>query len=284
MTESGSTVPRRQLGRELRSLRDDRHIRAEDIADQLEWSRSKIWRIETGQSPVKKVDVLALASAYQTSPETTDLLLGLAAESKNRGWWHSYGDVIPDWFEMYVGLEAVAEHIRHYDAELIPGLLQTEEYCRAIYRVSSTDGWDVVERRVALRMERKALLTREAPQAPRFDVFLNEAVIRRVVGGPDVMKRQLKALVEITDLPNVEVRILPFAAGEHAAMMSTFVLLSFPDLREPDVVYLESQTGGLYLDKPKEVTRYNFMLRDLERRALDSAQSRALIAAVMREM
>ncbi|WP_203960634.1 DUF5753 domain-containing protein [Actinocatenispora thailandica] len=155
---------------------------------------------------------------------------------------------------MYVGLESAVDHIRHYNAELVPGLLQVEDYCRAVYRVSSTKSYDEIDQQVALRMDRQALLVREEPAAPQFDVFLNEAVLRRPVGGRDVMVKQLARLLESTDLSNVDVRVLSFAQAEHAGMMGTFVVLGFPHRQEPDVVYLESPTGALYLEKPKELT------------------------------
>lgn len=284
MTDTGSTVPRRQLGRQTKALRRAAGYTSEIAADELGWSRSKVWRIENGRTPATKSDVIALTQLYRADERITELLLALAAESRSFGWWHAYGDVLPDWFEPFVNFEASAETIHHYDAELVPGLLQTEEYCNAIYRVFSNDDRATVERRVALRMERQALLTREDPAAPDFKVLLNEAVIRRPVGGSEAMRRQLARLAESTDMPNVDVRVLPFAAGEHAAMMSTFVVMSFAEHREPDIVYLESRTGSLYLDKPKEVTKYNFALRDLERRALDPYESRNFIAEAAKEM
>ncbi len=283
MISGGSTVPRRQLGRELRALRDAEGIKADDVADRLDWSRSKIWRIETGQVPVKKTDVMALAQLYKADPQMVEVLLALAGESKHKGWWHSYGDVLPEWFEMYVGLESVAENMRHYDAELVPGLLQTADYCRAVCRAFSGGADSDIDRLVTLRMDRQAILTREST-APRFYVILNESILRRPIGGLGVMVKQLEHLLEATDLPNVDVRVLPFHTAEHPAMMGTFVILSFPGRREPDVVYLESMTGSLYLEKPAELTKYNCAMRKLEQQALDSVESRAFIATAAKEM
>jgi transcriptional regulator with XRE-family HTH domain len=284
MITTGSTVPRRRLGRELQALRKAQKLKADAVVAHLEWSRSKLWRMETGQVPVRKTDIMALALMYDVNADMLEALVALATETKQKGWWHSYGDTIPDWFQMYVGLETVADLLREYGSELVPGLLQTADYCRCVHRISSTAGKDAIEKLVSIRMERQALLTREEPAAPQLDFFLNEAVIRRPIGGREVMLAQYRRLLEATDLPNVEIRVLPFAAGEHAALAGSFIYLSFPEKWEPDVVYLESQTGAAYLDNPKQLTKYKFILRNLEDRSLDAKKSRAFIAIAAKEM
>lgn len=285
MTDVGSAIPRRQLGRQLRALRDGAGVTADELAAELGWHRSKVWRIETGQSPVVRSDVLSLSQVLKASNEMREVLLALSAESRNKGWWHSRGDVIPDWFEMYVNLEQATERIRHYVADTLPGLLQTPDYARAVYQAASADPDAAeIDRRVGLRMDRQALLTREEPAAPQLDVVINESLLRSAFGGAEVMRRQLTHLVRWTDLPNVRIRVLPFAAGAHAATDGTFVLLSFPKaFGEPDLVYLETATGALYLEKPKELARYEFIMRDLNARSLDPERSREFIEATAKE-
>ncbi|WP_157034829.1 helix-turn-helix domain-containing protein [Actinocatenispora sera] len=284
MTDVGSAIPRRQLGRQLRALRDGAGVTADELAAELGWHRSKVWRIETGQSPVVRSDVLSLTQVLKASSEMREVLLALSAESRNKGWWHSRGDAIPDWFEMYVSFETAADRIRTYASDALPGLLQTADYARAVYRAASEDSDEEVERRVQLRIDRQSLLTRESPSAPRFDVIINESLLRSAFGGAAVMRRQLAQLILWTDLPNVTIRVLPFAAGAHAGTEGTFVLLSFPEaFAEPDLVYVEGATGALYLDKPKELARYGFIMRDLTTRSLDPERSREFIEATAKE-
>ncbi|GAA4203646.1 helix-turn-helix domain-containing protein [Actinocatenispora rupis] len=284
MTEAGSTVPRRQLGRQTKALRVAAGYTAEIAADELGWSRHKIWRIETGRVAPTKSDVIALSQLYHADEQTSDLLVTLAGEAKAKNWWHAYGDALPSWFVPFMDLESTASDMRSYDAELVPGLLQTPDYCFAICRASTNDSTEDIEKRVALRMRRQDLLTREEPSAPHVSMILNEAVLRRAVGDRRAMRKQLEHVIECTDLPNVDVRVFPFSMGQHAAMASSFVILEFPDRQDPGVVYLESYIGGLYLDRAKDLTRYNFVMRDLECRALDRLQSRDFIQAAVKEM
>ena len=284
MTDIGSAIPRRQLGRQLRALRDGAGMTADELAAELGWHRSKVWRIETGQSPVIRSDVLSLSYVLKVPDEMREVLLALSAESRNKGWWHSRGDVIPDWFEMYVNFEHAADRIRNYSSDVLPGLLQTADYARAVYRAASEDPDDDIDRRVQLRMDRQSLLTRESPRAPKFDVIINEALLHAAFGGATVMRRQLAQLVRWTDLPNVTIRVLPFSAGAHAGTEGKFVLLSFPEqYGEPDLVYVEGATGALYLEKPKELARYEFIMRDLTTRSLDPERSREFIETTAKE-
>jgi hypothetical protein len=255
----------------------------------LEWSEPKIWRIETGQTAMRGHDVDLMCRIYGTSPELAEALVGLAKETKSRGWWHAYGDVIPSWFDVYVGLEAAASEIGWYESELVPGLLQTEEYAAALIRTGEPDlDLDELDRRVAFRISRQALLTRPVA-APQLTVVLNEAVIRRPVGNARLMVEQLTRLIDVGELPNVSVRVVPFAAGVHLAVLSgPFVLLRFPGDREgrdpePPIVYMENPTGALYLDKAQETDYYAVSFADVLDRTEETA-SRELMAAVVREL
>lgn len=277
----GSTVPRRRLGRELRRLRHDAHRKSEEVADLLDWSRSKVWRIETGQVPISRTDLMALIGLYHPSPELVDVLYALAAESKNKGWWQSFGDTFPEWFDFYVGLETAASEFRWYTVEVVPGLFQTPEYARILFE-TERDRRDI-DRKIELRIKRQALLIREMPESPQLDVILNEAVIRRVAGSPRIMAAQLQRLLDISEAPNVELRVLPFSAGLHSCMMTPYTILSFPDRQDPDVVYLETATGALYLEKPKELAQYGARFGDLRQKSLDRHRSRDLMVTVMKE-
>lgn len=287
---TGSTVPRRQLGRYLRDLRGKARLTVRAAATELEWSEAKIWRIETGQTSMRSLDVEAICRAYGADGDLTQALMGLARETKGRGWWHSYGDVIPEWFDLYIGLEEAASELHWYEAELVPGLFQTADYARSLIRADNPDmGEEEIEGRVHVRIARQGLLTR-VTATPTVDVALNEAVLRRPVGGREVMAGQLGRLVEVTEYPNVSMRVVPFEAGLHRGLMSgPFVMLRFPgneDGREsePPTVYVDGFTGALYLDKPKELERYNEAFNSIWGSALDDANSRRLLEQAAREL
>jgi transcriptional regulator with XRE-family HTH domain len=289
--ETISTVPRRQLGRLLRDARKDAGITLDGAADALEYSRQKIWRIESGLGPVRTLDVKAMCDLYGVAPEMVDVLTGLAAETKSKGWWHAYGDAIPQWFELFVGLEASASRMRRYDESLVPGLLQTPDYARAIYRLDRpTLGDEERERAIAVRLHRQGLLTRRLPPAPRLDVVISEAALRRTIRDRNAMVEQLRHLLAVWELPNVSLRVLPLAAGPHrGAVAGGFVLLDFPQGNgrgqvEPSTVYAESITGGLYLDKPDEVAVYGEIWASLEALALDGGESKKMITQVIGEI
>ncbi|SCG16632.1 Helix-turn-helix domain-containing protein [Micromonospora echinofusca] len=292
MTEDvGSTVPRRQLGRLLRQYRTEAGVTLDAAAEALEYSRQKIWRIECGMGPVRVLDVKAMCELYGVSAEMTEAMRGLATETKSKGWWHAYGDAVPSWFELYVGLESAAAHLRRYDESLIPGILQTKEYAHALYRLGGRLSDEERERAVQVRLQRQALLVRRLPAAPRLDAVLSEAVLRRVLGGPEVMSRQLDQLIKLSGLPNVSVRVLPLAAGpQPGAVAGSFVILDFPPTKggraapEPSVVHSESLTGALYLDKPDEMAAYDRIWRGLDALALGEAESRDMIKRLIGEM
>jgi transcriptional regulator with XRE-family HTH domain len=287
---TGSTVPRRQLGRYLRELRNGQRISVKTAAEQLEWSETKIWRVETGQSSLRSLDVEQMCRLYAAPPDITEALMGLAKETKAKGWWHAYGDVIPEGFDVYIGLEEAASLLCMYQSELVPGLLQTEDYARTVISAGKPDeNDDQVDRLVHLRIARQALVQR--PTAPmRLRAVLNESVIRRPVGGTAIMAAQLDRLAEAAGQPNVSLRVVPFSAGLHHGVMSgPFYILRFPlngDGREsePATVYVNGFTGDLYLDKAHEVERYADAFESIWTAALDERVSRNLIQRSAREL
>jgi transcriptional regulator with XRE-family HTH domain len=283
--DAGSTVPRRQLGRYLRQLREEAGITVKAAADALEWSTPRLWRIEKGAVPMRALDVRNMCEVYGASAKTTEMLTGLARETKAKGWWHSYGGVIATWFELYVGLESAASSLRTYEPELVPGLLQTKGYTTGLWEANKPGG-DPSERDrlVAARSQRQRLLSRQLPPPPHLDIILNEAVLRRPIRDREAMAGQLHHILDVGGQSHVTVRVLPFAAGPHQAMVAgTFVILDFPDNREPTTIYSESLTGALYLDRPAEVDAYNDVWDRLAEAALDETRSRKLIAAVAKE-
>jgi transcriptional regulator with XRE-family HTH domain len=287
---TGSTVPRRQLGRYLRDLRNSQRLTVRAAAERLEWSEAKIWRIETGQVSLRSLDVETVCRIYGAAPDLTEALMGLAKETKARGWWHAYGDVIPEGFDVYIGLEEAAESISWYESELVPGLLQTENYARVVITADNPGVDDEeIDRRVHVRIERQTLVTR-VTAAPNLSVVLNEAILKRPVGGAEVMSRQIRRLLDASELPNVALRIMPFSAGLHPGIMAgPFEILRFPvngDGRasEPPTVYADGFTGALYLDKPKEIERYDEAFAGIWSASLDKKTSQDLLRQASKEL
>ena len=287
---TGSTVPRRQLGRYLRDLRNRQHITVKTAAEELEWSETKIWRIETGQTSLRSHDVEIMCRIYAAPPDLTEALMGLAKETKAKGWWQSYGDVIPENFDIYLGLEEAASQLAWYEPELVPGLLQTDGYARAVITADNpaVDPGEI-GRRVQLRIERQALIQR--PTAPlQLRVVLNESILRRPVGGRDVMAAQLDALAGAAGLPNVRMRVVPFSAGLHHGLMTgPFVILRFPangdgSDSEPPTVYQDGYTGALFLDKPHEVERFGDAFEQTWAAAANEAASSRLIRQSVKDI
>jgi transcriptional regulator with XRE-family HTH domain len=291
MTEgtTGSTVPRRQLGRYLRDLRGQARLTVRAAAAALDWSEAKIWRIETGQTSMRSLDVEQMCRIYGAPADATEGLMALAKETKAKGWWLSYSDVINEGFDVYIGLEEAIARLLWYEAELVPGLFQTADYARTLIRADNPGVDDEeIERRVKLRIARQSLVTRvTAP--PEFRVVLNESILRRPVGGADVMGAQLTRLVEISRLPNVALKVMPFDVGMHAGIMSgPFEVLEFPvngngRASEPTTVYVDAFTGALFLEKPVEIERYRSAFADIWTAAVDETASRNLITKAAEE-
>ncbi|TDC68482.1 XRE family transcriptional regulator [Actinomadura sp. GC306] len=286
---TGSTVPRRQLGRYLRELRTNARLTVQAAAKALEWSEAKMWRIETGQTSLRSHDVELMCRVYGAPEDLKVALMGLAKETKGKGWWHAYGDVIPDGFDLFIGLEGAAVSREEYSSELIPGLFQTPDYARAVIRNNTRLHDEEIERRVELRIQRQTLVTR--PTAPpRLRVALNEAVIRRAIGGTAVMTAQLDHLSELNDRSNVSIRVVPFSSGAHQGLdTGSFILMRFPTTgdgrnHEPPTVYVQGFTGALYLDKPSEIDRYAEAFKTIWDNALPCGASSALFREIAREM
>ncbi|MFF0370473.1 helix-turn-helix domain-containing protein [Micromonospora sp. NPDC005087] len=279
MTEAGSTVPRRQLGRLLRQTREQAGIGLEAAASDLEWSRAKMYRIESGQTPVRALDVDQMCRLYGAAADMTEVLVSLASESKSKGWYHAYGEIIPRWFELYVGLESAASRIRTYEHALVPGLLQTPEYAAEVGRTRPETSDDEVAKLVELRTERQRILVRKRPAAPTLDVILEEALLHRAVPG---MAGQLDRLIEAGNASNVSIRLLPLGSRlSQVAVAGNFVILDFPTTgarsAEPTTVYSEGLSGALYLDRIEEVRAYAEVWKTLTSEALSVQESRKLV-------
>lgn len=275
---SGSMVRRILLGSQLRRLREARGVTREAAGYSIRASESKISRMELGRVSFKARDVEDLLTLYGVTNEAErEPLLNLARESSVAGWWHSYSDVLPNWFQTYVGLEGAASHIGVYEVQFVSGLLQTEDYARAVVTSGHRTGLsqEEVDRRVALRLERQKLLVSE--QAPQFRCVLDEAALRRPYGGGEVMDAQLRHLAELSELPHVTLQVMPFDSGGHPAESGAFTLLRFPESELSDIVYLEHLTGALYVDKPDEVTQYENVLDRLLEDSLSPAKTRDLL-------
>jgi transcriptional regulator with XRE-family HTH domain len=249
---SGPVVLRILLGAELRRLRENADISPQRAAREIDASESKISRMERGRNALKYDDVVELLYFYGVNDESVrEELLQLARRANQPGWWHSYNDVLPGWFQSYVGLEAAAQRIRSYESHYIPGLLQTQNYAHAVIALNGFPP-EEVDRRVGLREERKR---RFRDGGMRLWAIVDEAALRRRFGGPEVMREQLEALVAATKLPNLTLQVVPFSAGGHTAL-NGFTILRFPDRQMTDVVYVEQLTNALYLDKREEIDAY----------------------------
>ena len=279
----GPTVQRLLVGSKLRRLRTDMGLSREEAAQAIRASEWKIHRLENGQVGFKERDLIDLLRLYGvTDPDEIDELLTVAREANTPGWWQHYGDVLPQWFRTYVDLESAAALIRTYEGQFVPGLLQTDDYMRAVIHGAHLDeSSEEVGRRVRLRMARQTLLTREHP--PRLWAVVDEAALRRPVGGPGVMKGQLERLRDAASLPNVTLQILPFDTGAHPAMVGSFSVLRFPDQELPDVVYLEHLTSASYLNKPDEVDQYLHVMEGICIRAAAPEETVSLLKRFLDE-
>ncbi|SRR5712691_719563 len=280
----GPTVLRILLGAQLRRLREARRISLEDAGEAIRASHSKISRLETGRVGFKDRDIADLLTLYGVNDETERTAMrDLAVHANKQGWWHDYSDILPNWFEAYVGLEEAATQIRAYEVQFIPGLLQTGDYARAVTLLGYPNAPPrEVERRVGLRLARQAVFTR--PDAPNIWVVLDEAVMKRPIGGAEVMRAQIKHLIEMSARPNVTIQIVPFQVGGHAAAGGPFSILRFAEHDLPDVVYLEQLTSALYLDKQEIVDSYLAVMDRLCVDATTPASSIKTMRTLQREL
>jgi transcriptional regulator with XRE-family HTH domain len=274
------TVRRRRLGLELRRLREAAGLTIEKVADRLECSDSKVSRIETGQVGATPRDVRDMLELYGVTGEQRDGLVQIAREAREKGWWHAYGDVQ---VTAYIGFEAEAAWIRTFEVLAVPGLLQTPAYARAVIRAARPNlGTDELERWTELRRARQALLAQDEP--PTLWAVLDEAVLRRQVGGRGAMREQLLHLADAAAAPNVTLQVLPFAAGEHAGMSGAFTIFRVPESADPDVVHLENATSDLYLEREDELDRYSRAFEHLSATALHPAASVAALTTAASEL
>lgn len=277
MPATGSpTVPRRELGALLRSYRTRSGLTADRVGEHLGVSASKVSRLETGQRGASREDVLRLCELYKVVAKEREHLMELASASKQRAWWQPLG--LP--YSNYVGLEAEATSISDYGLGHVPGLLQTAGYAQAIVR-AAVPQWpeEIIEQRVAGRMARQQVLY--SAKAPAFHAVLDESVLHRVVGSPSVMQAQLRHLQDMSELPNVTIRIVPYEAGALPSGNNKFIILGFAQPAVPDVVFIEGLTGDLYLDDPDEVETYNATFRTLVRLAASAVATREMITAMV---
>jgi transcriptional regulator with XRE-family HTH domain len=275
----GPTVLRILLGTQLRRLRESRGITAQEAARAIRGSESKISRIELGRNAVREVDIADLLSLYGITDTTErEQLLALASQANQPGWWHRYQDILPGWFQAYIGLEESAESIRSYDAQFIPGLLQTEDYAAAVIALGEFS-LEETERLVYLRKERQR---RFSSGGLRLWAIIDEAALRRPVGSTSLMRDQLEHLLDSSDMPGFTLQVAPLPAGGFAP--GSFCILGFavPDL--PDVVYLEQLTSAMYLDKPSDVDRYVTAMDKLSAASAPPDESRQIIRAMLEDM
>ena len=282
-TRAGATVVRMVLGSQLRRLREAAQITPEKAGYEIRSSRSKISRMEHGRVGFKRRDVEDLLSLYGVVDEQLRAgLLALASQANEQGWWSQYGDILPDWFETYLGLEAAASLIRTFELQFVHGLFQTEGYARAVTLLGHRAAPEAeIDRRVSLRLARQELLT--GPQPPRVWSVMDEAALRRPVGGRHVMRAQLQRLLEVATMQQVTVQVVPFRRGGHAAAGGSFTVLRFGEPDLPDVVYIEQLTSALYLERRADVDHYMEIMNRLSAEALTPAGTTRLIKEIMRE-
>ncbi|MFE3942726.1 helix-turn-helix domain-containing protein [Streptomyces sp. NPDC059118] len=280
-TNVNPTVRRRRLGQELRRLRELKGMTAEEVAERLLVSQSKISRLENGRRSISQRDVRDLCGVYEVEDHRiVDSLMQMAKDSRQQGWWHAFGD-IP--YSVYIGLETDAESLRVYEPQVVPGLLQTRSYAEALINGALPEAPPGdIDKRVSVRARRQDRIT--DPEHPlRLWAVIDESALRRMVGSKQVMIEQLEQLVELSLLPHVTVQVLPFEMGAHPGINGQYAILEFPDAADSSVVYIEGVTSDLYLEKAHDVQRYSVMYEHLRAQALNVEQTRQFIAEIVKE-
>ncbi|MFI7275129.1 helix-turn-helix domain-containing protein [Streptomyces sp. NPDC049879] len=280
---SGPTVGQIVLGLRLRDLRENAGCTFADAAEALSVNTTTVRRMEKAEVGLKPLYVKALLERYAAPPEEAAAFLRLVEEANRPGWWHRFRDVLPDWFSLYVSLEGEASLIRAYEPHCVPGLLQTPDYARVLFRTGFPGAAEEeIERRVALRMERQELLSR--PRAPLLWAVVEEHVLRRRVGPPSVMRAQIDRLIEATALPNVTLQIMPFSAGPHPGMFGPFQLFRFEIPELPDIIYAESLTGAVYLDERPDTVAYLEVLDRMGAQAAPVQDTGSILGDIRKEL
>jgi hypothetical protein len=279
----GPTVLRIALGAQLRRLREESGITTGVAGHAIRASHAKISRMELGRVGFKERDVADLLTLYGITDERKrESFLALARRSNVPGWWHDYSDILPSWFEMYLGLEQASSVIRTYEPQLVPGLLQTQEVARAVVQLNHlSQSGDDIERRVALRMKRQEVLTQ--PGAPQLWAVIDEAALWRI-DGRSAIRAQLQHLIEMAELPNITLQVIPIYSGAHAAVGGPFTILRFSEPDLPDIVYLEQLTSALYLDKRWYVRHYLVVMDRLCVQAKPPAETTRFLSSTLKEL
>jgi transcriptional regulator with XRE-family HTH domain len=280
----GPTALRIMLGAQLRKLREKKGLTREQAGHSIRASDSKISRLELGRVGFKERDVADLLTLYGVlDSETRKGLLELAQRASGPGWWSNYSDIMPTWFENYVGLEEAASRIRAYEVQFVPGLLQTKNYARAVTMLGHAAAPPAdIDRRVQLRMDRQKLMSRDG--APHLWAVVDEAVVRRPIGSPAIMREQLEYLIEACKRPNITLQVVPFAKGGHAAAGGPFSILRFAEHDLPDVVYLEQLTTATYLDKRDDIERYLAVMEQLCVEAEPATETSKILGNLLKEL
>jgi len=280
----GPTVLRMILGTQLRRLREAADVTPDQAGYEIRASRSKISRMEHGRVGFKDRDVADLLTLYGITDEQMRVrMLASVRHANAPGWWSKYGDLLPDWFEEYLGLEGAASVIRTFELQFVHGLFQTEAYARAVTLLGhKTAPADEIDRRVSLRLKRQDIVT--SPEPPQVWSVMDEAVVRRSVGGRAVMRAQMERLAEVANLPQVTIQVVPFGGGGHAAAGGSFTILRFAEPELPDVVYIEQLTSALYLDSCEDVDHYREVMNELSTQALTPDRTARVLAEITREI
>jgi transcriptional regulator with XRE-family HTH domain len=280
---AGGFVLRLLLGAQLRRFREAADITPEQAGHEIRASRSKISRMESGHVGFKKRDINDLLTLYGVTDERQrSRILSIAEQASQPDWWNGYSDVLPGWFENYLGLESAAATIRSFETQFVPGLFQTGDYARAVTQLGhQASSADEIGRRVGLRLKRQHLLTRSAP--PRIWSVMDEAVLRRPIGGPAVLHAQLRRLIEAAAMPQVTLQVVPFSRGGHAGASGSFSILRFTEQDLLDVVYVEQLTSALYLEQRSDVEHYLEVMDRLSSEALTPAETVGFIEQAAKE-
>ncbi|MEV5429676.1 helix-turn-helix transcriptional regulator [Streptomyces sp. NPDC052701] len=274
------TARRRRLSIELKKLREQSGLTCAQVGQALDWSGSKVNRMETGSGRVQPSDIDGLCRFYGTSDELREFLMSLARQAKMRGWWQQHGAGVPEWFNIYIGLEQDASTLRQYQCELVPGLMQTDAYARELHKTGAHMSSEDIDRAVRVRMERQAMLM--DAEAPDTWFIVNEGALRNVIGDRELMRDQLERILDSAELPSVTLQILPFGSGTYPATGS-FTMLGFPAPEDPDLVYRDGITDAVYLEGEHHVREYTRAFDGLRAAALSPQRSNQLIKSILKE-
>ncbi|SOE74548.1 Helix-turn-helix domain-containing protein [Streptomyces sp. OV198] len=274
------TARRRRLSIELKKLREQSTLTCAQVGAALDWSGSKVNRMETGSGRIQPSDIDALCRFYNTSEVLREFLKSLARQAKTRGWWQVHGSGVPEWFSIYIGLEQDASTFRQYQCELLPGLMQTTAYACELHKTGAHMTADDIDRAVRVRLERQSMLTR--PDAPDAWFIVNEGAVRNVIGDRALMREQLERILESAELPTVTLQVLPFDSGTYPATGS-FTMLGFPDPEDPDIIYRDGITDAVYLEGEHHVREYTRAFDGLRAAALSPQRSTELIKSALKD-